>query len=293
MFGVRKPNNGLQRAVEKQLGGTQREKKSMTGPHDGWLAGSTYEDFMGRWSRRLAPEFVSWLRVRDGVHWLDVGCGTGALAEAICRLASPATVTACDPSAPFIDHASKHLDDERLSFTVAGVGGLPTREGGFDSITSLLALNFFPHPEEAVKEMASIAAPGCTISACVWDYAGKMEFLRCFWDAVVEADPAARELDEGVRFPICHPEALVDLFLSAGLSDVRSDAIEITTDFADFDDYWGPLLGATGPAAAYASSLQGDRQAALARDLERRLTGGREGVISLVARAWAVRGTMV
>jgi len=46
---------------------------------DQWSAGSTYEDFMGRWSRRLAPHFVSWLRIPRGVHWLDVGCGTGAL----------------------------------------------------------------------------------------------------------------------------------------------------------------------------------------------------------------------
>jgi SAM-dependent methyltransferase len=184
------------------------------------------------------------------------------------------------------------LDDERLSVAVAGVGALPRREGGFDSITSLLALNFFPDPEEALKEMASIAAPGCTISACVWDYAGKMEFLRFFWDAAAEVDPAAHEHDEGVRFPICGPEALEDLFNSAGFHDVRSDGIEIRTNFASFDDYWQPLLGATGPAAAYASSLEPDRQEALASDLERRLTHGVDGMISLAARAWVVRGRL-
>lgn len=262
----------------------------MSNPDDGWLAGSTYDDFMGRWSRRLAPEFLSWLQVPAGIHWLDIGCGTGALSDAICRLANPATVTACDPSAPFVGHARERLDDERLSFTVAGVGALPIREGGFDSVTSLLALNFFPDPEGAVKEMTSIAAPGGTISACVWDYGGKMQFLRYFWDAVLETDPAAREYDEGVRFPICRPEALEYLFNSAGLSDVRSDAIDIRTDFTSFGAYWRPLLGAAGPAGAYASSLEPDRQMVLARNLENRLMQGRDGAISLVARAWAVRG---
>ena len=57
---------------------------------------------MGRWSRLLAPRFVSWLSVRPAADWLDVGCGTGALADAIRAGANPASVVACDPSAPFI-----------------------------------------------------------------------------------------------------------------------------------------------------------------------------------------------
>jgi hypothetical protein len=200
-------------------------------------------------------------------------------------------VIACDPAAPFIEHARARFDDDRVSFTVTEVGELPTRPGGFDSVTSLLALNFFPDPGDAVREMASVSAHGATISACVWDYAGKMEFLRFFWDAVVELDPAARGHDEGVRFPICQPGPLVELFNSAGLSDVRSDAMEIKTDFVGFDDYWRPLLGGTGPAATYASSLDPDRQARLASNLEQRITRGSDGTISMVARAWAVRGT--
>jgi hypothetical protein len=51
----------------------------MPGSSDKWAAGVTYEDFMGRCSRLLAPRFVSCLGVRPNPHWLDVGCGTGAL----------------------------------------------------------------------------------------------------------------------------------------------------------------------------------------------------------------------
>jgi SAM-dependent methyltransferase len=257
---------------------------------DGWQAGSTYEEFMGRWSRRVAPKFVSWLEIPDDARWLDVGCGTGALTEAICDFARPAGVVACDPSASFIEYAQQHSNDERTSFVVAGVGALPRCNGGFDSVTSMLALNFFPAPEAAVKEMASVAVPGGAISACVWDYAGKMEFLRLFWDAVVEMDTDARELDEGVRFPICRPGALEELFRSAGLEDVITNAIEVPTQFATFNDYWSPLLGGTGPAAAYASSLGPDQRAVLARRLEDRLPQDGAGMIHLTARAWAVRG---
>src|SRR5262245_43846984 len=189
----------------------------MTNVRDQWAAGSTYEDFMGRWSRRLAPQFVSWLRIPRGVHWLDVGCGTGSLANAICTHADPASVVGCDPAEPFIEFAREHSRDGRISFVAAGVASLPRRPGGYGSVTSLLALNFFPNSEAAVHAMRSVAAPQGTVSGCVWDYNDGMEFLRHFWDAATAMDSAARALDEGNRFPLCRPDALTALFRGGGL----------------------------------------------------------------------------
>ena len=262
----------------------------MSEVRDRWAAGSTYEDFMGRWSRQLAPRFVSWLRIPGGAHWLDVGCGTGALTSAICSHADPASVLGCDPAAPFIDYARSHSEDSRASFAVAGAGALPSRAGGYGSVTSLLALNFFPDPEAAVQEMRSLTATRGSVSACVWDYAGGMEFLRRFWDAAAKLDPSARRLDEGERFPLCRPDSLAELFRGGGLGDVRCEPIEIPTEFASFADYWRPMLGGTGPAPSYVASLDPERRAALAQRLEQALPRGPGGTIALTARAWAVRG---
>jgi SAM-dependent methyltransferase len=258
---------------------------------DRWQAGSTYEDFMGRWSRLLAPQFVSWLPTRLDAHWLDVGCGTGALSEAILSGARPASLVACDPSEPFIEHACQRNVDPRVSFVVAGIGDLPTRPGGFDSVTSALALNFFPNPEAAIDEMHRNTATGGLVSACVWDYAGRMEFLRRFWDAAATVDPKARDLDEGGRFPICRPDALEALFRLGGLREVVYESIEITTRFCDFADFWTPFLGGTGPAPSYVASLESRQREALAKRLERSLPRESDGAISLTARAWVVRGT--
>jgi SAM-dependent methyltransferase len=257
---------------------------------DRWAAAATYEDFMGRWSRLLAPRFVSWLSVRPSAHWLDVGCGTGALVDAIFAGANPASVVACDPSEPFIEYARRCRVGTPISFVVAGVGQLPTRPGGFDSVTSLLALNFFPEPEAAIEEMRRITAVNGLVSACVWDYAGRMGFLRCFWDSAAALDPAAAELDEGRRFPICRPQALEPLFREAGLADVVSDWIEIPTRFSTFAGFWKPFLGGTGPAPSYVASLDPSQREALAARLERLLPREPDGAISLVARAWVVRG---
>ncbi|HZR82915.1 MAG TPA: class I SAM-dependent methyltransferase [Candidatus Binatia bacterium] len=262
----------------------------MTEPSDAWAAGAAYDDFMGRWSRLLAPRFVSWLGVRPGASWLDVGCGTGALSGAICAGADPASVVACDPSEPFVAYARRRRVDPRISFAVAGVGQLPTRPGGFDSVTSLLALNFFPDPGAAIGEMRRIASANGLVSACVWDYAGRMELLRCFWDSAAAVDGRASELDEGGRFAICRPDALASLFRDAGLADVVSDAIEIPTRFSTFAEYWTSFLGGTGPAPSYVASLDSAHREALAARLERSLRRDAAGAISLVARAWVVRG---
>jgi len=246
---------------------------------------------MGRWSRQLAPRFMSWLRIPRGVHWLDVGCGTGALTDAICRHACPASVLGCDPAEPFIEYGREHSRDVRASFVVAGAGRLPGRAGGYGSVTSLLALNFLPDPRAAVHEMRALTATQGTVSACVWDYGGRMEFLRYFWETAAELDSTARKLDEGERFPLCRPAALTDLFHAGELWDVRCEPIEIPMEFASFDEYWRPLLGGTGPAPSYVASLGVDRCRTLARMLDRALPRGPGGTIALLARAWAVRGT--
>lgn len=264
----------------------------MTDDRDRWAAGSTYEEFMGRWSRLLAPRFVTWLSIPRGAHWLDVGCGTGSLTGAICSLADPASIVGCDPSEPFVEFARAHSRDARVSFVAGGVGSLPRRPEGYASVTSLLALNFFPDAEAALHEMRSVAAPPGAVSACVWDYSDGMQLLRHFWDAAGALDSKARELDEGNRFPLCRRDALMAVFRSGGLADVSCVPIEIPTAFVGFDDYWRPFLGGTGPAPSYVASLDSDRRAVLARRLEETLRPGRDRTIALTARAWAVRGTV-
>ena len=247
---------------------------------------------MGRWSLELAREFVSWLQIPDGQHWLDLGCGTGALTNAICAHAKPASVAACDPVSAFIEYARASCDDERVSFVVAGADDFPMRAGGYDSLATLLALNFFPNRESALRRLCSAAGANGTIAACVWDYAGEMQFLRYFWDVAAQTNPAAHQYDEGVRFSICAPDKLKDLFSAAGLLDVRCEPIEIATEFQSFEDYWRPLLGGTGPAPSYVASLDSHERSLVRDRLEATLPVSRDGRIALRARAWAVRGRM-
>jgi len=154
---------------------------------------------------------------------------------------------------------------------------------------SALVLNFVPDGHAGLREMIRVTVAGGKIGAYVWDYAGKMELMRHFWDAAVELDPGAAKLDEGARFPLCRPEALSELFTSAGLRGIEVTAIDIATPFADFDEYWRPFLGGQGPAPAYAMALDDTARARLRDRIRERMPLKADGSIALTARAWAVR----
>ena len=53
---------------------------------DTWASGDSYEPYVGRWSRLVAREFLAWLGMPPNSAWLDVGCGTGALAQVILEV---------------------------------------------------------------------------------------------------------------------------------------------------------------------------------------------------------------
>jgi SAM-dependent methyltransferase len=166
---------------------------------------------------------------------------------------------------------------------------LPLRPGTFDGVVSGLVVNFVQPPEAALAEMVRVAQPGGLVAAYVWDYAGQMQLLRYFWDSAVALDPAAAELDEGLRFPICRPDRLEALFSRAGLRHVESRPIEVPTRFRDFDDYWSPFLGGQGPAPGYVMRLDTSGRVRLQDRLRASLPADTDGTINLVARAWAVR----
>jgi SAM-dependent methyltransferase len=257
---------------------------------DPWDSGDPYELFMGRWSRLVAPEFIHWLSMPSGLSWLDIGCGTGSLSKTILALASPARILAIDPSSRFIEHARRSIQDQRVNFELGTASRIPAPVNSFDVIVSGLVLNFVPDPIQAVNEMRKAGRDDGVIAAYVWDYARGMEMLRYFWDAAIAVDANARDLDEGLRFPICQPKELERLFMKAGLEEIETQAIDVKTTFRDFNDYWLPFLGGQGPGPGYVASLQSQGRADLENALRERLPVSDNGSIELHAKAWAVKG---
>jgi SAM-dependent methyltransferase len=260
---------------------------------DVWASGDAYEPYVGRWSRLIARQFIAWLRVPPEKVWLDIGCGTGALSQVILDSASPRDVMGVDPSDGFVSFARHKVTDQRATFQVGDAQNLPVADGSFDATVAGLVINFIPDQAKAVREMKRATRSGGIVAAYVWDYAGEMQMMRRFWDAAVALDPSAIPLDEGRRFPVCHPEPLASLFQQAGLGRVEVRSIDTPTIFKDFGDYWTPFLGGQAPAPGYCMSLSEDRRAALRDRIRASLPISENGSIHLIARAWAVRGAVL
>jgi len=258
--------------------------------HDVWASGDSYEQYVGRWSRRVAHEFIRWLAAADYGLWLDVGCGTGALSQTILELKNPGKVTGVDRSDEFVATARGNVVHAKVEFKVGDAGALPVDSDLYDVAVSGLVLNFVPDREQMIAEMKRAVHEGGMVALYVWDYANNMQMMRHFWNAAAALDSRAYDLDEGRRFPICSPDALLTLFHQAGLRDLETFPIDISTKFKDFDDFWTPFLGGQGSAPGYAMSLSAEQRAQLRDRLYHSLPFAIDGSIPLVARAWAVKG---
>src|SRR5215216_158550 len=208
-------------------GNTMDEQAGHVNRTDAWDSGSAYEPYVGRWSRPVAREFLGWLALPHGARCLDIGCGTGALAESILGLAAPGEVVGIDPSPAYVAYARDRVSDPRVRFEVGDAQALQAPSVAFDAVVSGLILNFVPEPDGALSEMARVVRPGGVLAAYVWDYAEDMQMMRHFWDAAVALAPRASEMDEGRRFTLCNPEPLSDLFRTAELKKVEVRAIDV------------------------------------------------------------------
>lgn len=262
-------------------------------PTEQWGGGDAYERYVGRWSRQVAAELLRWLDVGPGLAWADVGCGTGALGEAILADHAPASIEGIDAAEGFVTRARERLTDPRVRIARGDARRLPWEPRAFDVTVSGLVLNFVGEHEAMVREMARVTKPGGRVALYVWDYAGEMQMTRCFWEAAIAVSPQDAKLTQAERFPICRPEPLRALFEGVGLRAVDTRAIDIPTVFRDFDDYWSPFLGGQGPAPAYAMSLRPEKRIALREALRKRLPTEQDGSINLVARAWAIKSRRV
>lgn len=258
-----------------------------------WGEAQPYERYVGRWSRAVAGEFVGWLAVPPAATWADIGCGTGALTQAVLRDANPCLVYAFDKSPGFVAAAAAHPADPRARFEVADATHLPLTDAQCDVAVSGLVLNFVGQPAAMLAEMSRATRSGGLVASYVWDYAGGMQMMRQFWDAAVAVCGAAEVPDEASRLPLCAPGPLRALWSAAGLSGVVVRSVTIPTCFVDFNDYWEPFLGNQGAGPTWLAGRAPAEKAAI-RDLVRsRLPVRPDGSIPMTAAAWAVKGTRV
>lgn len=250
------------------------------------VEGSAYDRFMGRYSRPLAATFADFAGVASGQRVLDVGCGPGALTAELLNRVDVGSVSAIDPSPPFVEACSaRHPgvdvrlgSGERIAFA----------DATFDRVLAQLVMHFVTDGEQVAREFGRVLVPGGVAAANVWDFAEGMEMLRLFWDAALAVRPDAPDEARTLRFG--RAGEIAEVFADAGLVDVVEAELEVASEYADFDELWRGLLGGVGPAGAYCVGLPATDQQAVRDELYARLSEP-TGAFTLRAKARAARGT--
>ena len=255
-----------------------------------WTEPESYEGYIGRWSRVVAPEFLAWLHAKRGSRWVDIGCGTGELTRAILELSAPEAVDGFDLSGSYINYARERTQDPRATFAVTDAQALPCADAAYDVAVAGLCLNAMPDQPRAVAEIMRVVKPGGIVGAYVWDFDGKMQMLTHFWNTVETLDPSPEDSTDDPQFAICKPEPFAELLRAAGLHDVEVRAIDAPTVFKDFEDYWTPFLRGEAPAQQHTAALTAERRAVLRERLRASLPIIGNGSIPMIARAWAAKG---
>ena len=249
-----------------------------------------YERSMGRWSRLLAEGFVAALDLPDAGRFLDAGCGTGALAEALITRHPARDILGIDPSAEYIAAARNNLPLAR--FATGDIHALDLPDASQDAAMALLVLEFVASPGQALAEMARVTRPGGLVAAAMWDFFGGFPFLRLF------ADTAAAILPEAAAWrarhwaqPLGSPGRLAGLFAGTGLVEIAESDLHIRQNFENFADWYGPWLSGQGFVGAFLVSLPGAERARLEAAL-RLAWGPEDGPRSFVATARLCQGRL-
>ena len=229
--------------------------------------GQAYDRFMGRYSRPLASAFADAAGVGADGTAVDVGCGPGALTGVLAARLGPGSVTAVDPSPPFLaECAARHPG---IAVAAGQAEALPVADDSVDFALAQLVLHFVSEPPRAGAEFRRVLRPGGVAAACVWDFAALMEMLRLFWDAALALDPQAPDEARTLRFG--REGEIAELFGDAGFTGITETTLVVRSRYSGFDELWSGFLEGIGPAGSYCLALPEDHRQTLRAELFRRM----------------------
>jgi SAM-dependent methyltransferase len=246
------------------------------------VSGEAYDTFMGRYARALAPAFADFAGIRSGHTVLDVGCGSGILTEELARRLGPANVAAADPS-PLVEACARRVP--QADVRTAPAEALPWPDGSFDAALAQLVLHFLEDPVAGLAEMRRVVRPGGVVAASSWNFP-EMRLLRMFWEAARAVIPEA----PAETLELATLDELAGLGRAAGLASVETAALDVSADYASFDELWGTFQLRVGPASEFCASLPEEKRDDVREEYRSRL-GDPPGALTLRAQAWALRGS--
>jgi SAM-dependent methyltransferase len=212
-----------------------------TGPYQ--RITDTLTDIHERIVERLSPS-------REQV-WLDLACGTGAVAERAAAAGAP--VVGIDLAPGLIEvarerAASRGLD---IDYRVGDCEALELPDASFDVVSSCVGIMFAPDHAATAAELARVVRPGGRVALAAWTPTGGIGDLFRLMAPFQPAPPPSSPFDWGDESKVT---ALLgdafDLQLERHISPFHTPSGE---------SYWDLFVGSYGPTKTLADRL-GERR---------------------------------
>lgn len=206
-------------------------------------------------------------RISTSKKILDVGCGPGALVQAVAEQYQNAQVTGLEQSADRYAAASKNLESFSNASVVQGDAyNIPFQENEFDFVYSRFMLQYLVEPGQAINEMVRTCRPGGKVM--LQDLDGQF-----FWNY-----PIDKTLQSQLESVLEHMgttgfdpfvgRKLFSMAKNAGLQeiDVKVEPYHLFAGSIDQDNYrlWELKLDIALPVIA--DALGGSKQAQIFKD---------------------------
>jgi ubiquinone/menaquinone biosynthesis C-methylase UbiE len=192
-----------------------------------------------------------------GDGWLDVACGTGAIAERAA--AAGAQTTGLDLAPVLIETAKERASelDLEIDYVVGDVEAMQFEDGSFDKVSSTCGVMFSPDHEASARELARVTAPGGQITLANWTPTGGLAKMFKVMAPYQPAPPPSSPFDWGDEHRV--QELLGEAF------ELEFEERVSTLRVESGEAYWQLFSSSYGPTKTLADSL-GDRREDLHRD---------------------------
>jgi SAM-dependent methyltransferase len=192
-----------------------------------------------------------------GDEWLDLACGTGAVAERAA--AAGADVLGVDLAPVLIETAKERAAAQGLEidYRVGDAEQLDLPDASIDKLSSTCGVMFAPDHEAVARELARVTRPGGRIALASWTPTGGLAKMFAVMRPYLPAPPPSNPFDWGDENRV--QELLGESFeldLTEHVSTLRVPSGQ---------DYWELFSTSYGPTKTLADSL-GERRADLERD---------------------------
>lgn len=197
------------------------------------------------------------LTPQDGDRFLDLACGTGAVAERAA--AAGADVTGIDLAPALIETARERAEslDLSIDYAVGDAEELDVPDASFDKLSSTCGIMFTPDHEAVAGELARVTKPGGRIALANWTPTGGLAKMFAVMAPYQPAPPPSSPFAWG-------DEARVTELLGEAF-ELQLEEHVSTLRVPSGEAYWELFSTSYGPTKTLADSL-GEQREDLRRD---------------------------